>query len=454
MEPPETRYAKSGDVRIAYQVVGSGPLDLVYVLGFVSNVELWWETPERAHFFSRLAAFSRLILFDKRGTGLSDRDVGIASLEERMDDVRAVMDAVGSESAALYGQSEGGPMCLLFAATYPQRAKALVLYGSYARPLHWVSDDEFNKNMELIDRLWGTGECMLGRYMPRGLSEEMARRVFARFERQSTSPSAVIAIRRMNREIDARHVLPAIRVPTLVMHRANDSAVNVALGRYLAANIPGAKYVELPGTDHVWFYERDISDRMVDEVEEFLTGSRSEPDADRVLATVMFTDIVESTKRAAELGDRHDDTVRQQLARFRGQEIKNLGDGFMVTFDGPAHAVGCAAAICDALPPLGIAVRSGLHTGEVELKRDDVAGIAVHTAARVVAEAKAGETVVSSTVRDLVAGSGLRFQDRGMHSLKGLPEEVHLTASCTRVDPRVRLVRDGGTLMDTRILRG
>jgi class 3 adenylate cyclase len=434
MTPPETRYAKSGDVRIAYQVVGSGPFDLVFVQGFVSNIDLVWEMPEWAHFFGRLSAFSRLILFDKRGTGLSDRDVGIATLEERMDDVRAVMDAAGSEHAALFGVSEGGPMSLLFAATYPHRARALVLYGSYARPLHLLSDEEFDKEVELIDRVWGTGEYWMARYMPRGLSEEVARPVFARLERQSASPSAVMAIRRMNREIDARHVLPAIQVPTLVMHRVGDTAINFELGRYLAANIPSAKYIELPGTDHLFLYERDITDRIVDETEEFLTGSRSEPELDRVLATVMFTDIVDSTRRAAKLGDRqwralldrHDDTVRQQLARFRGQEVKNLGDGFMATFDGPARAVRCAASICQLVRPLGIAVRSGLHTGEVELKRDDVAGIAVHIAARVAAEAEAGETVVSSTVRDLVAGSGLRFQDRGIRALKGLPEEVHL----------------------------
>lgn len=434
MTPPETRYAKSGNVRIAYQVAGGGPLDLVFVPGFVSNIDLLWEMTEWAYFFGRLSAFSRLILFDKRGTGLSDRDVGIATLEERMDDVRAVMDAAGSERAALFGVSEGGPMSVLFAATYPQRATALVLYGSYARPSHLLSDEKINKEIELIDRLWGTGEYLVARYLPRGLSEEVVRPVFARFERQSASPSAVMTIRRMNREIDARHVLPTIRVPTLVMHRVGDRAVSVELGRYLAANIPGARYVELPGNDHVPFYEREISDRIVDEVEEFLTGSRSEPEVDRVLATVMFTDIVDSTRRAAELGDhqwrvlldRHDDTVRQQLARFRGQEVKNLGDGFMATFDGPARAVRCAASICESVRPLGIAVRSGLHTGEVEMKRDDVAGIAVHIAARVAAEAEAGETVVSSTVRDLVAGSGLRFQDRGVRSLKGLPEEVHL----------------------------
>ena len=434
MTPPETRYAKSGELRIAYQVVGSGPFDLVFVPGFVSNIELFWEMPEWAHFFERLAAFSRLILFDKRGTGLSDRVAGIANLEERMDDVRAVMDATDSERAALFGVSEGGPMSLLFAATYPHRAQAVVLYGSYAYPSHLLADEEFNREIERVDRLWGTGEYFLARYMPRGMSEETARRVFARFERQSASPSAVMAIRRMNREIDARHVLPVIRVPTLVMHRIGDGAIPVEAGRYLADNILGAKYVELPGTDHVPFYERSIVDRIIGETQEFLTGSRDEVEVDRVLATVLFTDIVDSTKRAVEIGDRewralrgrHDDAVRQQFTRFRGQEVKNLGDGFLATFDGPARAVRCAAAILDAVRPLGIVVRSGLHTGEIELTPDDVTGIAVHIAARVAAEAQAGETVVSSTVRDLVAGSGLRFLERGVHELKGLPEAVHL----------------------------
>jgi len=434
MTPPETRYARSGDVRIAYQIVGDGPLDLVFVPGFVSNVDLFWETREWAQFFTRLAAFSRLILFDKRGTGLSDRDVGIATLEERMDDVRAVMDAAGSERAALFGMSEGGPMSLLFAASYPHRTQALVLYSSFARHTQFSSDEELKKEIERIDQLWGTGRYFLARYLPRGMSEETACRLFARIERQSASPSAVIAIRRMLVEIDARHILPAIRVPTLVLHRVGDGASPVEAGRYLADNIPGAKYLELPGDNHNPLYEPEVADRIVGEVEEFLTGSRHEAEPDRVLATVMFTDIVDSTTRAAELGDRqwcalldrHDEAVRQQFARFRGQEVKNLGDGFMATFDGPARAVRCATAIAQSLRPLGLAVRSGLHTGEIELQRDDIAGIAVHIAARVTAEAEAGETVVSSTVRDLVAGSGLLFQDRGIHALKGLPEAVHL----------------------------
>jgi class 3 adenylate cyclase len=433
MALPETRYARSGELRIAYQVVGNGPFDLVFVPGFVSNIELFWEIPEWARFFGRLAAFSRLILFDKRGTGLSDRVAGIATLEERMDDVRAVMDAAGSERAALFGVSEGGPMSLLFAATYPQRAQALVLYGSYAHPSH-LSDDIFNQRIALVDRAWGSGEYVVSLFIPSGTSDEGMRGLLARFERQSASPSAVIAILRMNREVDVRHVLPAIRVPTLILHRASDLVQPVQNGRYLADNIPGAKFLELPGENHIPLFEPEITDRIIGEVEEFLTGSRSEGDVDRVLATVLFTDIVDSTKRAAALGDRqwrallerHDNTVRQQLARFRGREVKSLGDGFMATFDGPARAVRCAASISDSMRPFGIAVRSGLHTGEIELKRDDVAGIAVHIAARVAAEAKAGETVVSSTVRDLVAGSGLRFEDRGLHSLRGLPEHVHL----------------------------
>jgi class 3 adenylate cyclase/pimeloyl-ACP methyl ester carboxylesterase len=431
MTPPETRYAKSGDVSIAYQVVGSGQLDLVFVPGFVSNLDLNWEQEGWADFFSRLAGFSRLILFDKRGTGLSDRIAGAPDLEVRMDDVRAVMDAASSERAAVFGVSEGGAMSMLFAATYPERTRALVLYGTYANYLTWVLSGERLQNfIQLIERGWGTGDTVEF-FMPSKMSDEAFRREWGRRERQGASPAAAIALTRMNTEIDVRPILPAIRVPTLVLHRTGDPRVDVEAGRYIGLHIPGAKYVELPGEDHTPF---DITNRIIDEVEEFLTGSRGEIEADRVLATVMFTDIVDSTKRAAELGDRrwralldrHDSTVRQQLARFRGQEVKNLGDGFLATFDGPARAVRCGSSICESMRPLGIAVRSGLHTGEVEMKRDDVAGIAVHIAARVAAEAEAGETVVSSTVRDLVAGSGLRFQDRGIHALKGLPEEVHL----------------------------
>jgi class 3 adenylate cyclase len=433
MTPPETRYARSGDVRIAYQMIGDGPLDLVFVPGFISNLDLVWESAY-AHFFTRLAAFSRLILFDKRGTGLSDRMAGIANLEERMDDVRAVMDAVGSERAALFGVSEGGPMSLLFAASYPERAAALVLYGSFARH-PTVSAENLPDHVDLIDRSWGTGEYMLRFMAPSRAGDDNLRQILARVERQGASPSAVIAIMQMNSEIDARHILETIRVPTMVLHRTGDQRITLDAGRYLADHIPAAKFVELPGDDHNFINERDITDRVVDEAEEFLTGSRSSTvEIDRVLATVLFTDIVDSTQRAAELGDRqwralldrHDEAARTQIGRFRGHEVKSLGDGFLATFDGPARAVRCATAIAGAVRPLGLTVRSGLHTGEIELTPDDIGGIAVHTAARVVTMAGPGEIVVSSTVRDLVAGSGLRFEDRGRHALRGLPEEVHL----------------------------
>ena len=433
MEPPETRYAKSGELSIAYQVTGSGPLDLVFVPGFVSNLDLVWDNPGYVHFLSRLAAFSRVILFDKRGTGLSDRISGVANLEDRMDDVRAVMDAVGSERAALFGVSEGGPMSLLFAATYPDRASGLVLYGSYAHH-PTLTPATISQHLEVIERSWGTGEY-IARFMFAGKEADAGlRRRLARVERQSASPAAVGTILRMNSEIDARHILPMVRTPTLVMHRIGDTRIPIDAARFLADHIPGAKFVSLPGEDHIPWNEREILDRMADETEEFLTGYRAGGELDRVLATVLFTDVVDSTKRAATLCDRtwralldrHDEIVRQQLARFRGREVKNLGDGFLATFDGPARAVRCASAITETVQPLGIAVRGGLHTGEIELKGDDIGGIAVHIAARIAQQAGAGEAVVSSTVRDLVAGSGLRFEDRGLHALKGLPEQLHL----------------------------
>jgi class 3 adenylate cyclase len=440
MDPPATRYAKSGDLNIAYTVTGGGPLDLVYVPGFVSNLDLLWENPGWVHFFTRLASFSRLITFDKRGTGLSDRVAGIATLEERMDDVRAVMDAVGSERAALFGMSEGGPMSLLFAATYPERATALVIYGSYARHPALSVEGQWNERCALINRAWGSGEYLLQFFTPSMANDEATQRRLGRLERQSASPAAALAIMMMNKEIDARDILPTIHLPTLVMHRSGDVATSVEAGRYLGRHIPGAKYVELPGENHIPVFERDMLDRIANETEEFLTGYRAGAELDRVLATVMFTDIVDSTKRAAALGDRmwratldrHDEIVRQQLARFRGREVKHTGDGFLATFDGPARAVRCAGAIADTVQPLGIAVRGGLHTGEIELKGEDIGGIAVNIAARVAAMAGPGETLVSSTVRDLVAGSGLRFDDRGRHALKGLPEDVQLYAALSR----------------------
>jgi class 3 adenylate cyclase len=431
VEPPETRYAKSGDVSIAYQVLGKSNLDLVYVPGFVSNLDRYWENPIWVDFFSRIKGFSRLILFDKRGTGLSDRVAGVPDLEVRMDDVRAVMDAVGSERAALFGQSEGGAMSMLFAATYPERTRSLILFGTYAHHATWVlSGERLQAFLDLIERGWGTGGTVEF-FVPSKASDDNFRRHWAGWERAGASPAAAVALTRMNTEIDVRAILPTIRVPALIMHRTGDPRCNVEAGRYLGKHIPGAKYVELPGNDHGFL---EIADRVADEIEEFLTGTRSEVEIDRVLATVMFTDIVDSTKRAAELGDRqwralldrHDAAVRQQIGRFRGREVKQLGDGFLATFDGPARAVRCAAAITGAVQPLGIAVRTGLHTGEIELAENDIGGIAVHTAARIVAMAAPCETLASSTVRDLVAGSGLRFADRGRHALRGLPARMHL----------------------------
>jgi len=431
---PETHYAKSGDVRIAYQVAGGGPFDLVFVPGFISNLDLAWEDPNRAHFFSRLASFSRLILFDKRGTGLSDRVGSVASLEERMDDVRAVMDALESERAALFGISEGGAMSMLFAATYPERTRALVLYGSYGHfPLWVLPPDKFKAFMEIVERDWGTGATARF-FAPSKAEDETFRRGWARFERLGASPSAVAALFRMNNEIDVRHVAPAIRVPTLVIHKTGDTRVSVEAGRFLGSAIPGAKFVELPGCDHV-LWVGDV-DRIADEIEEFLTGSRSEMEPDRVLATVMFTDIVDSTKRVSELGDRrwqglleqHNQILRRELEKFRGREVKTLGDGVLATFDGPARAVRCATSIIESVRSLDLQLRGGVHTGEVETKGDDIGGIAVHIAARIAALAQGGQVLVSSTVRDLVAGSNLRFIDQGARTLKGIPEEVRLYA--------------------------
>jgi class 3 adenylate cyclase len=431
---PETRYARSGDVRIAYQVFGSGPFDLVLVPGFISNLDHYWDDDRLAHILNRLSSFCRVIIFDKRGTGLSDRVGDLPTLEERMDDMRAVMEAAGSESASVFGISEGGAMCLLFAATYPERCRSLVLYASYAHFFSSVlAPDAFEGFLSQIDKTWGSGASVTA-FAPSRASDERFRQWWARFERVGASPSAVLALMRMNSEIDVRHVLPAIRTPTLVLHRTGDKRVKIEGGRELAAQIPDAKLVELTGEDHL-LWAGDV-DQIVDEMEEFLTGSRGHVEPDRVLATVMFTDIVDSTKRAAALGDlawrslldRHDRLVRGEIARHRGREVKTLGDGFMATFDGPARAVRCAKAIVDTMPSIELAARSGVHTGEVEFAENDLRGIAVHVAARISALAEGGEVLVSSTVRDLVAGSNLRFADRGFQNLKGLEDEVRLFA--------------------------
>ena len=442
---PETRYARSGDVSIAYQVVGDGPFDLVYVPGAVSNVELIWEDPARAAFFGRLASFSRLILFDKRGTGLSDRVSGIANLETRMDDVRAVMDAASSQRAVLVGASEGGPMSALFAATYPERTVALVLYGSMPR-FTWAPDfpwgeplDEYRRDGEDWARGWGSLEGaaeVLRSQKPDATEEEIRQQ--ASHQRLSASPGAIEMLQRMNEEIDVRGVLPTIRVPTLVLHRLEDH-IPIEAARWMATQIPGARFVELSGGPHFPYYGDAAS--VLDEIQAFAVGISEErpweeAEQDRVLATVLFTDIVGATEHAAELGDRawrqlleqHHQLVRQQLVRFRGHEVDTAGDGFFASFDGPARAIRCACAIVETMPQVGLDVRAGLHTGECELADGKVAGIAVHTGARVAANAQPGEVLVSSTVKDLVAGSGITFQDRGLHELKGIPGEWRLYA--------------------------
>ena len=436
---PETRYARSGDVNIAYQVVGQGPRDLVLVPGWVSNIEVFWEEPSAPRFFQRLASFTRLILFDKRGTGLSDRVGDLPNLETRMDDVRAVMDAVRSTRAALLGYSEGGPMCALFAATHPERTTALITIGSFARRI-WAPDypfgptkEEWEGFVEAAVRDWG-GAVGLEVRAPSMAGDPRFREWWARFLRTSASPGAVRALLQMNGEIDARSVLSAIRVPTLILHNAGDRTIPVAMSRYMAERIPGARYVELPGDDHLPFVSN--ADAILDEIEEFLTGVRRGAEPDRVLATVLFTDIVDATRRAAELGDRrwrdlldaHHAVVREQLTKFRGREIDTAGDGFLAAFDGPARAVRAACSISDGVRPLGLDVRAGLHTGECEVMGPKLGGIAVHIGARVAALGRPGEVLVSSTVRDLVAGSGLRFEDRGTHALKGVPGEWHLFA--------------------------
>lgn len=437
MRLQETHYAKSGDVNIAYQVVGDGPLDLVLVPGFVSHLESDWDEPRSAHFLERLASFSRLIRFDKRGTGLSDRPGGLPDLETRMDDVRAVMDAVRSERAALFGYSEGGPMCCLFAATYPDRTTALVLYGTYAKRVDpdddypWVATAEQRQAyVDQVEREWGF-ESDLGSMAP---NADAALTAWWRARaRASASPGAARALLLMNSRIDVRHVLPTIRVPTLVLHRTGDRDSQLEEGRYIAEHIPGARFVELAGEDHIPWID---ADQIVDEVEEFLTGVRHGQEPDRVLATVLLTDIVGSSERAVELGDRrwrelleaHHALVRRELARWRGEEVDTAGDGFLATFDGPARAIRCACAIRDGLHALGLDIRAGLHTGECEIIGGKVGGIAVHTAARVAAQCAPGEVFVSGTVRDLIAGSGIDLEDRGIHKLKGIPGEWQLLA--------------------------
>jgi class 3 adenylate cyclase len=438
---PKTGYARNGDLRIAYQVVGDGPFDLVVTPGYVSHLDLWWMFPETTAFLRRLASFSRLILYDKRGTGLSDPAPGLPALEERMEDVHAVMDAAGSERAALLGISEGGPMSILFAATYPERTIALALFGTFAR---YSSEDDYLPDvadrttaaiaqLEEIHEHWGEGR-ILELFAPSVAGDPLVRRGIGLFERLAASPGMAQAVVDAASRIDVRHVLPAVRVPTLVVHREQDKAVPLALGRYVAEHIPAARLAVFPGDDHLpWLGD---SDRLLEEIEEFLTGTRHVAQSERALATVLFTDIVGSTERAAALGDqrwralleRHDELVRREVSAHGGREVKSLGDGFLLTFDGPARAIRCALAIVAAVRELGVEIRAGVHTGECEVRGDDLGGMAVHIGARVAAKAGPGEVLVSSAVRDLVIGSGIGFADRGVHELKGVPGDWRLLA--------------------------
>jgi class 3 adenylate cyclase len=439
VDPPRTEYAKSGEVHIAYQVTGDGPIDLMLVPGWISNVELAWEDPHYSRFLRRLASFSRLVRFDKRGTGLSDRvsDTELPDLEQRMDDVRAVMDAVGCDRAALMGVSEGGPMSVLFAATYPRRTTALVLYSTFATVTRssdypWAPTREQRQQwVDSIAQDWG-GSVDLEYVAPSLVDDPQFNEWWAAYLRRSASPGAAAALSKMNAEIDVRDVLPSIQVPTLVLHRTGDANVRVEESRFVASRVPGAKLVELPGNDHLpWVGD---TRPLLDEVEEFLTGARPLHRGDRVLATLLFTDIVSSTSLASDLGDqawhtlleRHDALLRAQVTHFAGREIKTTGDGFLISFDGPARAIRCASAMRDAVRTLGIEIRAGLHTGEIGLVQGDAVGIGVHIAARVLDKAGPGEVLVSRTVKDLISGSGISLREKGLYSLKGVPEEWRL----------------------------
>jgi pimeloyl-ACP methyl ester carboxylesterase/class 3 adenylate cyclase len=431
---PETHYAHSDKLSIAYQVIGNGPIDLVVVPGWISNIEVFWEDSHVLRFFEKLAAFSRLILFDKRGTGLSDRSVEAATMEERMDDVRAVLDAVGSKRAALLGISEGGPLCILFAATYPGRTAALITIGSYARRLrapdypYFTNRDEALKAVEAAAADWG-GPVWIDIRIPSVADDPIIRSWWARFLRMSASASAAAALQRMNLEIDIRHMLPSIRTPTLVLHAKGDRGVPIGASRQMADHIPNAKLVEMDSGDHLPFYEKP--DEWIHHIETFLTGGSTPATAESRVSTLMFTDIVGSTEMAVEEGNLrfadllevHHAAVRSELARYRGQEINTAGDGFLASFDGPARAIKCAWAIVKSLAALGISCRIGLHTGECEIRHGELQGVALHIAARVAGLAPPKGVFVSQTVKDLVAGSGIVFADAGLHALKGLPEK-------------------------------
>jgi class 3 adenylate cyclase/alpha-beta hydrolase superfamily lysophospholipase len=438
---PTTHYAKSGDVHIAYQVVGEGSVDLVLIHGWISHLEYQWEDPALARFLNRLASFSRLIVFDKRGTGLSDRvpESALPTLEQRMDDIRAVMDAVGSRRAAIFGVSEGGPLSTLFAATYPTRAAALIMYGAYAK---WIRADDYpwaptreehEAALEAYEKHWGT-PIGLKTLAPTVANDERVRQWFAHSLRVSASPAAGVTLYRMNIEVDTRAILPTIRVPTLILHRSGDRLIPCQAGRYMAGQILAAKFVELPGDDHLaWIGD---TEPLLAEIQEFLTGERPVLEADRVLATILFVDIVQSTQRATAIGDsrwrdlvgKYQQQVGKEVTRLGGRVVNTAGDGVFAIFDGPARAIKCARAVRDVVGALGLAVRSGIHTGECVIEGNDVTGVAVHIGARVAARANPGEILLSSTVKDLIAGSRIECSDRGSHVLKGVAGRWRLFA--------------------------
>jgi len=429
---PDIRFARSDDVQVAYRVLGDGPIDLIYVQGALSHLGIGWELPAYRRFCERLGEFTRLILFDKRGMGMSDRVPGATPLETRMDDIRAVMDAAGSDEAVVMGESEGGPLAMLFAAAHPTRTRALILMGAEVRerrddewPWGESTEEEFEAGMAQIEERWGSGGAIT-RLAPSVGEEAWAREWVARLQMNAATPGAAEAFMRMAFDIDVRDIVSSVRTPTLVLHAIGDRICHVENGRFLARTIPNAQYVELPGGDHIpWF----APDRTIAEIREFLTGTREPATPDRVLATVLFTDIVASTERATSLGDdrwrqlleSHNAMVRRELDRHRGTEVSTAGDGFFATFDGPARAIRCGLAIAGGARRMGLEVRTGVHTGEVERIGDDIAGINVHIGARIGALAAPGEVLVSRTVHDLVAGSGLEFTDRGAQQLRGVP---------------------------------
>ncbi len=442
-EVPEVRYAKSGDVHIAYQVYGSGPVNIVMAPGTITHLEYYWKLPEMRRWLEGLGKFARVAIFDKRGTGMSDRDAGIPTYEERMDDIRAVMDAVRFDDAILVGVSDGVPMSILFAASYPLRTRGLVLYGgeakgSWAPDYPWQpTEDKLEEYLRSIEQMWGTKEWEergVSFLAPSRLGDPAFTRWLSEQMRMGGSPGAAIKLAKSEMNMDVRSVLPAIRVPTLVVHLTDDKGSNVQEGRYIANHIPGARLLELPGRDHMFFVDTRLTDRILREVQTFATGMEPPTRTDRRLTTVLFTDIVDSTKKAAELGDnkwlilleQHNSMVKNRIERFGGVVVKSTGDGFLATFEGPTGAIKCAWEITRSAKELGIEDRAGVHTGECIIGSTDVSGIAVHVASRVLDEASAGEILVSGTVRDLVYGSRIAFADRGERLLKGIEEKRRL----------------------------